>query len=111
MTIYEQPLDQYLRMISGRMVVEQRGSIWVIKADFADIDTELLRKLTTALQGRYVHNIAFLPPNGKTDLIVSRFCLTAQPNPALRSWIGDLPEWASLSYTFEEEEPHEAISA
>lgn len=104
--IYESPLDQNLRMISGRMVIEERGSIWVIQANFEDIDTDLLKQLTASLRSNRVHIIAFLPPDGGTELVTSQFVLTEQPNPALRSWQNDFPEWGGMSYTFEEERPH-----
>lgn len=111
LTIYEQPLDQSLRMISGRMVIEERGRIWVIKANFEDIDTQLLQELTASLKSNWIHNIAFLPPDGGKNVISSRFVLTQQPTPALRSWQDEYPAWASLSYTFEEEEPHDLQAA
>lgn len=107
LTIYEQPLDQTLRMISGRMVIEERGRIWVIKANFEDIDPDLFRRMTASLRSNWIHNIAFLPPDGGKEVIASRFVLTQQPAPALRSWQDEYPAWASLSYTFEEEEPHD----
>lgn len=106
LTIYENPLDQYLRMVSGRLVAEERGRIWVIKADFDEIDHELLNELTASLCSRWAHDIAFLPPNGGTDIVSSRFYLTQQPNPQLRSWQDEYPMWSTLEYTFEEIEPH-----
>lgn len=107
LSIFETPLDQYLRMISGRMVIEERGSIWTIQANFEDIDTALLKELTSSLKSNWVHNITFLPPDGGTELVTSRFVLIQQPNPVLRSWQFDLPEWGTLSYVFEEENPHD----
>lgn len=104
--IYENPLDQYIRMISGRLVEEERGKIWVIQATFEDIDPDLFRELTASLRGNVEHVIAFLPPDGGKDIISSRFYLTQQPNPKLRSWLNEYPDWGGLSYTFEEIEPH-----
>lgn len=104
--IYESPLDQYIRMISGRMVVEERGEIWIIRAGFSEIGRDLLQQLTASLKSNLEHTIAFLPPDGGTDTVVSQFYLTQQPNPKLHSWQNNYPEWGGLEYTFEEIRPH-----
>lgn len=104
--IFETPLDQYIRMISGRLVAEERGKIWTIQASFEEIPQELFRQLTASLRGRWEHLIAFLPPDGGKDVISSRFYLTKQPNPKLHSWQNEYPEWGGLEYEFEEIEPH-----
>lgn len=104
--IYEKDLDVELRMMSGRMVIEERGKIWVIEASFSEIDAGLLKELTDAMAGTQVHTIAFLPPTGGADLRSGRFILTKRPQPALKSWMAELPEWSGLEYTFEEEIPH-----
>lgn len=105
--VYEKDLDVMIRMINGRLVIEERGSIWVVEATFEDIDPELLKELYAAMKATKIHTIAFLPPNGGTEMTASRFCLTQQPQPALKSWYGELPEWSDMSYVFEEEEPHD----
>lgn len=104
--IYQRDLGEYIRMINGRLVNEDRGYIWVIEADFEDIDTELLQQIDAAMAAKKNHTIAFLPPNGAKELISSEFYLTSTPTPALKSWMEELPNWSGLAYVFEEIEPH-----
>ncbi len=104
--VYQKDLDVYARMISGRLVCEKRGYYWVIEADFADIDTGLMEQLTAALYENKEHMITFLPSTGATGTITGEFYLTSSPEPALKSWMDELPEWEGLSYRFEEVKPH-----
>lgn len=105
--IYRKDLDVYIRMINGGLVCEKRGYYWVIEADFSDIDTELLSLLDGVLFTNESHMITFLPSTGTTKTITSEFYMTGSPAPALKSWMDELPAWSSLSYTFEEVEPHD----
>lgn len=104
--IYQKDLDQYIRMISGRLVCEGRGYYWAIEADFSDIDAGLLNRLDNALAAKKEHQITFLPPTGKAETITSAFYLTGKPVPSLKSWMEELPEWSGVSYTFEEVRPN-----
>lgn len=105
--IYQRHFDEYLRMIYPRLVCEERGYIWVIEADFEDIDSSLLHQLYGVMAANKSHMITFLPPNGKGETTESEFYLTSTPTPALKSWQEELPEWSGLSYVFEEIEPHD----
>lgn len=105
--VYRVPLDVTIRMISGRLTMEKRGYYWVIEANFADIDTELLRQIESALLATDTHMITFLPSNGGTETLTQEFYLTSAPKPGLKSWMEELPEWSDLTYVFEEVRPHD----
>lgn len=104
--IYRKDIDVYVRMVNGRLVCEKRGYYWVIEADFSDIDTELLGQLDTVLFSKESHMITFLPSTGSTDTVTAEFYMTTSPEPTLKSWRDELPEWSGLSYIFEEVRPH-----
>lgn len=104
--VYREDTDVYMRMISGRLVCEKRGYYWKIAADFSDIDTGLLEQLDGVLFSQKSHMITFLPSTGAKETITSEFYMTESPEPNLKSWQEELPEWADLSYTFEEVRPH-----
>lgn len=104
--VYEKTLDVELRMVSGRMVREERGKVWVIEVSFSAIDPDTLTRLDTVIRSRKTHNIAFLPANGQTEVRTGEFLLTSLPTPALFSWLSDLPEWSGYSLIFEEVKPH-----
>lgn len=105
--IYRKDLDVYIRMVNGRLVCEKRGYYWVIEADFSDIDTELLKQLDTVLFSNKSHMITFLPATGETDTVTKEFYMTSSPEPALKSWQEELPEWSDFAYKFEEIRTHE----
>lgn len=104
--IYEKDLNVYLRMIGGKMVIEGRGKVWVIEASFGDMDSGLLSLLNAVMGTTSIHTITFLPPSGGEATITTKFVMTKSPQPSLKSWMDELPEWSGFDYIFEEEQAH-----
>lgn len=100
--VYRVPLDVTIRMISGRLTMEKRGFYWAIDANFADINTELLKQIDAVLMASDTHMITFLPSDGGTKTLTREFYLTSAPKPGLKSWMEELPDWSDLAYVFEE---------
>lgn len=107
-SIYKKDLDQYIRMIGGNLVCEEVGYVWMIEVNRGEIDADNLRTLDAALykNGKEL-TIAFLPPDGSTNMIVSQFFMTEGPKPSLKSWVNELPEWSGYTMTFEEVDAHD----
>lgn len=105
--IYRKDLDVYVRMVNGRLVCEKRGYYWVVEADFSDISNELLKQLDAVLFVNKSHMITFLPSTGLTDTVTAEFYMTTGPEPNLKSWMEEVPEWSNFAYKFEEVRPHD----
>ncbi len=104
---YEQELGKAERMVSGRMVEELQGTVWVVTLNIDAIDAETLATLSAALKGTREHELFFLPSTGGTELATGFFHLSAPASPSLRSWRGGLPEWQGYALTFEEINCHD----
>ena len=104
---YEQELGKSQRMISGRMVEELRGTVWVVTLNIDAIDAETLATLSAALKGTREHELFFLPSTGGTELETGHFHLAAPGAPTLKSWHGSLPMWQGYALTFEEIDCHD----
>lgn len=107
-TAYEQELGTFERMISGRMIEELRGKVWVVEVSYSDIDIDTLSLLTAAMSTTRTHQVTFLPSNGSTDLVTSSFHMTTLPQPTLSRWLpGTTPMWSGYTLHFEEINSHD----
>lgn len=107
--VYEKELAYTDRMLSGRLVEELQAKVWCIEVDFGMVSADVLEPLSEKLSdpNQRTHQIFFLPPNGGTDMISSRFHVMKTPTPSLSLWTGDFPIWNSYSLTFEEVNGHD----
>ena len=104
---YEQELGKAERMVSGRMVEEMQGTVWVVSLNIDAIDADTLATLSAALKSTRQHELFFLPSTGGTELATGIFRLAAPGAPTLRSWRGGVPEWQGYALTFEEINCHD----
>lgn len=107
-TAYEQELGTFERMISGRMIEELRAKVWIVEVSYGDIDIDTLSELTAAMSATRTHQVTFLPSNGSTSLVTSKFHLTTLPQPTLSRWLpGTTPMWSGYTLHFEEINGHD----
>lgn len=107
-TAYEQELGVSERMISGRLVEEIRGKVWVVEVSYNDIDVDTMGRLQAAMGGMREHRLQFLPPAGGVGMASGQFAMTMLPQPTLSRWLpGTLPQWAGYTMRFEEVTPHD----
>lgn len=107
-TAYEQELGTFERMISGRMIEELRGKVWVVEVSYSDIDIDTLSLLTAAMSTTRTHQVTFLPSTGSTELVTSSFHMTTLPQPTLSRWLpGTTPMWSGYTLHFEEVNSHD----
>ena len=104
---YEKDLSAFLRMAEGNLVCEEQGSYWCIELNTATLPEGMLAQLDQVLRSSKKHVVAFLPPDGGTEIITSEFFLTSGLAPSLTSWGSEFPEWSNFSLKLEEVNPHD----
>lgn len=105
----EVPLSQLVEMISGRMVIEERGKVWQITSAYNylyDPEGVLLPALLNTLRGGSPFIANFLPDNG-TELLTASFIATSVTSPTMSFSAGGIAYWTGLSFVLREEEPHD----
>lgn len=105
----EVPLSKLVEMISGRMVIEERGKVWTISCAYNylyDPDGTILPLVLNTIRGGKPFIANFLPDNGK-ELLTSSFVTTAYTSPTMSFSVEGVPYWTGLSFTLREEEPHD----
>lgn len=108
------PLHEDVEMITGRLVRELRGNVWVIGYQYGWFDTEMKSRVISACEKgkREPITCAFLTPDSGGTLSTSRFWVTAFNYPKF-FWstrlIGDrqtpYPLWGDFSLTLREVRP------
>ena len=105
----EVPLSQTVEMISGRMVIEERGKVWMSTSAYNylyDPEGVLLPALLNKLRGSVPFVATFLPDNG-TEMLTGTFVVTSITSPSMSFSAGGVPYWTGLSFVLREEEPHD----
>lgn len=106
-TAYEEDLTVEVEMISGRLVRELRGTVWMVNYQygfFSDLDRP--RVIQACRKGRKQAIIcSFLPPEGG-DMITSKFCVTSFTEPKFMWSKEGKPLWGDFSVSLREERPH-----
>ena len=102
---YEGILTQDLEMISGRVVKEYRGAVWIIEYEADFIRNTLLRNIMNVLRGTSSFTVAFLPDNS-SSMESSTFITTGISDPSFQFDRYGEPFWDGLSFTLREVSPH-----
>lgn len=96
-------------MISGRVTIETRGSVWVASYSYDYMGEELQRRALRVLRSGKPFLASVLPDNDD-ELITSIFIVTAleRPSMAFSRRQGDKEKafWHRLAFTLREERPH-----
>lgn len=103
---YESTLSQDVEMISGRVVKEFRGHVWIIEYTADYLNNALLRQVMQTLRGGASFECAFLPDNSST-METGTFITTSINDPAFAFDRYGIPYWTGLSFTLREVAPHD----
>lgn len=103
---YEMPLTQDVEMISGRMVKEYRGRVWVIEYNADFIRNDMLRSIMAVLRGDASFTVTFLPDNSDT-METSTFITESITPPAFEFDRYGNPYWDGLAFSLREVRPHD----
>jgi hypothetical protein len=107
----KEPLSQEVQMISGRLVKELRGNVWVISYQYGYFNDDTRKKLIESCEkGRRTPiTCAFLPQEGD-ELLTKNFFVTDYKRPKFQ-WsrlAGEdktVPLWADFSVELREVKP------
>jgi hypothetical protein len=110
------PLSVNVEMISGRMVRELRGNVWVIAYQYGWFDDETKNKVIESCEKgrREPIRCSFLPPDSN-EMIVSEFFVTDFAYPTFfwsRKTLEngekiDVPMWGNFSVELREVKPRD----
>lgn len=103
---YEKNLSQQVEMISGRVVEELRGKVYVAEYSYDYMGNDMMRKVLAVLRKGGPFN-AFVLPDHSDQLVAGRFICTALSNPTIAFFRGGVPYWHNISFTIREEAPHD----
>lgn len=102
---YEANLSQQLEMISGRVVEELRGKVYVAEYAYDYMGNDMMRQVLAVLRRGGPFN-AFVLPDDQDVLVPGRFICTALSNPTFAFSRNGQPYWHNFSFTIREEAPH-----
>lgn len=118
-TAKKQPLSVDVQMVTGRLVRELRGNVWVVSYQYGFFNDEMKNKVISACEKgqRESINCGFLPPNSINELKYSDFLVTDLKYPKFmwsRKETSDdgkvdfpVPVWADFSVTLREVKPND----
>ena len=105
----EVSLSKQVEMISGRIVLEEQGKVWMISCSYSylyDKDGTVLPAVLNTLRGSKPFVATFLPDNGN-ELLASTFIATSITSPSISFSSGGVPYWTGLAFTLREVRPHD----
>lgn len=105
----EVSLSKQVEMISGRIVLEEQGKVWMISCSYSylyDKDGTVLPAVLNTLRGSKPFVATFLPDNGN-ELLASTFIATSITSPSISFSSGGVPYWTGLAFTLREVKPHD----
>lgn len=102
-----QPLSVDVEMVTGRMVRELRGNVWVVTYQYGFFDDALKSKVLFAIEKGKRQSIqcGFLPPNSEDVLTYSDFIVTNFSYPIFMWSTDGKPLWADFSFELREVKP------
>lgn len=102
---WEEMLSVQLDMISGRRVIEERGTVWKVQWSYDYLDNDTTRALLAILRASRPVLAAVLPDNGD-GMISAVFVVESLTRPTYLFDDNGVPCWHGLGFTLREEEPH-----
>ena len=99
-------LSTQVDMISGRRVLEIRGTVQKIFWSYDYLDDALCRDILAVLRSGAPFPAAYLPDDGD-DLILSSFLTESLTNPTFAFSDGGKAYWHNIGFTLREVEPHD----
>ena len=102
-----QPLSVDVEMVTGRIVRELRGSVWVITYQYGYFDDAMKNAVLSAVEKgrRQPIRCGFLPPDSAGALTYSDFLVTEFSYPTFMWSASGKPFWADFSVELREVKP------
>ena len=102
---YPSELGTQVDMISGRLVIEVRGQVYIVEYSYDYMGNDLMRQVNAVLRSGQSFVAAVLPDESDT-LLVSTFLTQDFPTPTFAFSRSGVPYWHDVSFTLREVQPH-----
>ena len=103
---YPQELKELLGMADGTMVEEVVGVVQRISWSYDKMDDSTYQQLLRVVRGGGVKTVSYLPDDGSSDLVTSRFLVESIQQPTLQFYLDGRPRWHNFGFVLREAEPH-----
>lgn len=103
---YPAQLSRQIDMISGRRVLEERGSVQMIEYAYDYMGNDLMRQVLAVLRSNRPFPATFLPDDSE-EMRSSLFLTESLSQPTFAFGRGDKPYWHNISFVLREVSPHD----
>lgn len=103
---YPETQRELLTMADRTMVEEVVGTVQRISWSYDKMPDSTYKELLAVVRGGGVKTVSYLPDDGSTDLVTSRFLVESIQQPTLQFYLNGLPRWHNFGFTLREVEPH-----
>lgn len=103
---YPEEIGSQVEMISGRMVMESRGHVQMIKYSYDCMPDNLWRRIAALLRSGRAFTVSYLPDDGN-QMITSQFICTDLTPPKFAFVLDGVPYWHNIEFTLREVSPHD----
>ena len=103
---YPALLSTSVDMISGRRVMEIRGSVQMIEYSYDYMGNDLMRQLNSVLRSGQSFPVSYLPDDSDR-MAVSTFLTETFPQPTFAFSRAGVPYWHNIAFTLREVRPHD----
>lgn len=102
------PVDhrELLQMADRSWSEEVIGTGLRITYSYDKMADSVYQELLSVLRGGGVKTVSYLPDDGSTELVTSRFLVETLPRPTLQFYLNQTPRWHNVAFTLIEVEPH-----
>ena len=103
---YPATRGQQVEMISGRMVLEERGHVQMVEYSYDYMGNGLMRQVLGILRSGKSFPVAYLPDEGDS-LVTGQFLTESITQPTYAFSRGGIPYWHNFGFTLREVKPHD----
>lgn len=103
---WEEDLSVQVDMISGRRVVETRGTVWKVSYSYDYMGNEMMRRVLAILRSGGPF-IATVLPDDRDETVTTSFLVESMTQPTFAFSRSGKPYWHNFSFVLREEKPHD----
>lgn len=103
---YPETLSRELEMISGLVVLEERGEVIRINYKYRYFDDDLMRACLNSLRKKRIAMVSYLDQDSNT-LKTAKFLCTSPPRANYLMSVDGIPYWENITFSLREVRPHD----
>lgn len=102
------PIDykELLQVADRSWTEEVVGTGTRIIYSYDKMDDSTYQQLLRVVRGGGVKTVSYLPDDGSSDLVTSRFLVESIQQPTLQFYLDGRPRWHNFGFVLREAEPH-----